>query len=432
MDAPKTFCSLAWVHRFTNIGGEIQVCCSSEEKDNNIRADDGRPMSIAETASDEQIMNSRYMKEVRLKMLSGEWPEFCHRCEVTEKTGGTSRRNSENSRYSGIIGDLIRETAEDGTIPVRIRSADYRLGNLCNLACRMCNPRASSQWIKNWNDVDQNLFKLSPERAREFSEYDWYQKPNLMENIKTQVPVLEHLHFAGGEPLIVPEMAKILEYCVAEGHAAHIRLTYNTNITKIPEKVKRLWPRFNGVQLLCSVDGYGELNEFIRHPSSWKTIDQNLRELDRSFDEYGLSEVQIMTTSQVYNILSLDPLFDYLAENMTRVSQIPHLIDLHYPLYYRTQILPPGLKKIARERLRNILKRTQERIEAGKIPRSQSYLLDPLVGVLNFIDLEDHREAIPEFVRAAKSKDRMRGQDTFKLLPELVELEASRFMNDGD
>ena len=28
---PKTFCVLPWIHRFTNIGGEIQVCCTSEE-----------------------------------------------------------------------------------------------------------------------------------------------------------------------------------------------------------------------------------------------------------------------------------------------------------------------------------------------------------------------------------------------------------------
>lgn len=29
----STFCVLPWMHRFTNIGGEVQVCCVSEEFD---------------------------------------------------------------------------------------------------------------------------------------------------------------------------------------------------------------------------------------------------------------------------------------------------------------------------------------------------------------------------------------------------------------
>ena len=28
---------------------------------------------------------------------------------------------------------------------------DLRLGNLCNLKCRMCNPGHLTQWVEEWN-----------------------------------------------------------------------------------------------------------------------------------------------------------------------------------------------------------------------------------------------------------------------------------------
>ncbi|MGZ3722403.1 MAG: twitch domain-containing radical SAM protein, partial [Bdellovibrionales bacterium] len=267
------FCALAWVHRFTNVGGEIQVCCTSEETDNNIYSNDGKKMKIGDAYSDEQILNSSYMKNLRKQLLSGEWPEICGRCKVTEEIGGVSRRVDENRHFASLTGKLLESTAPDGTIPVEVKSADYRLGNLCNLACRMCNPCSSTPWLKYSQAFAKGSQPFSAEELAEFARMNWYESPKFIAYVKTQLPSLEHLHFAGGEPLINPQMEPLLRQCVDLGVAKNITLTYNTNLTKISDEIKALWPEFKAVHLYISIDAFGKLNDYIRHPSRWSVID---------------------------------------------------------------------------------------------------------------------------------------------------------------
>ncbi|MFI5360477.1 MAG: twitch domain-containing radical SAM protein [Elusimicrobiota bacterium] len=425
-DGPGKFCALAWLHRFTNVKGQIQVCCTSEEWDNDIRRRDGSPMNIGEGRSDEEILNSAFMKNVRLQMLSGRWPDFCRRCLVTEQTGGTSRRRQENEHFRGEIPGLLAGTEVDGGIPVRVLSADYRLGNLCNLACRMCNPNSSSTWARTWLPGEPGVRPAPPGHGARRDPYDWYRNPVFLERFKEQAPSLKHLHFAGGEPLIVPEMLALLRRCVEDGVAGNIELTYNTNITKIPAELKTLWPRFRAVRLFCSVDAFGALNEYIRPPSSWKTIDRNLRDLDSHFVSYGLAEVLIMTTVQAYNVLRLDELYDYLFENMSHVGQLPHLIDLHHPRHYRSQVLPTPLKNRARAKLEGLMDRTRARIASGGIRSECAKTLETLRSSINFLDLEDRQAEIPELLRAVRSKDALSGQDFRRVLPELAALSDSQ------
>ncbi len=419
---PGTFCALAWLHRFTNMKGQIEVCCSSEDRDNGILDSNGAPMNILDGRSDEEVLNSDFMKNLRAGMLKGRWADFCHRCLVTEKVGGVSRRMQENEHFRDEIPALLAGTKADGTIPVRVLSADYRLGNLCNLACRMCNPRSSSRWAPTWFPDELEPIPRTGPRPHAPDPSAWYRDPVVLKKFKEQVPSLRHLHFAGGEPLIVPEMIALLRECVDSGFAAGIELTYNTNITKIPAELKSLWPKFRAVRLFCSVDAFGELNDFIRHPSDWRTIDRNLRDLDANFKAYGLAEVVVMTTLQVYNVLRLDELYDYLAENMSHVGQVPHLVDLHGPLHYSVQILPPALKRLARERLTALRERTSRRIAEGLIRPECAKTAETLLSSINFLELESHEEMIPRFLKVAKAKDSISGRDVFKLLPELAAL----------
>lgn len=417
---PGLFCALAWLHRFTNAKGQIQVCCSSEEWDNDIRDADGAPMNILQGRTDEEILNSEFMKGVRTQMLAGRWPSICRRCLVTESTGGSSRRNQENHHFRDEIPALLAATQDDGTVSAQVRSADYRLGNICNLACRMCNPGSSSIWTRTWAPNDAG--KIAAVEAEAGIRYDWYRDPAVMEKLKTQAATLRHLHFAGGEPLIVPEMIDLLRHCVDAGFSSAIELTYNTNITKIPRELKALWPRFRSVRLFCSVDAFGELNGLIRHPSSWTTIDRNLKDLDRNFDAYGLKEVLVMTTVQVYNVFRLHELYEYLFESMSRVSQLPNLVDLHYPAHYSTQILPKPLKIEARSRLQALLERTSGRIARGAIRPDCAGAVETLRSTINFLELEDHSERIPEFALAAAQNDAVSGRGTYELVPELAAL----------
>jgi len=418
--APGKFCALAWVHRFTNIAGQIQVCCSSEEYDNNVRDSAGQRMNIRDQLSDEQILNSEFMKNVRVQLLKGEFPELCRRCQITEETGGVSRRMNENQHFAPMIADLVRGTSADGEIAVAVKSADYRLGNLCNLACRMCSPHASTPWAKYSRPM------ANPDGTVRFDhlsfdveKQDWYEAPGFLDYFKAQVQQLEHLHFAGGEPLINPKMEALLRHCVELNAAKNIMLTYNTNLTRVPDAVKALWPHFRGVEIYASVDAYGALNEFIRHPTRWNDIDKNLRDLDENFDRYGLRSVEVMTTAQLYNIFQLEDLYDYLFENMTRVNKLPKLVDLHVPTFLRSQVLPQELKSLATKRLEAVLEKSQQRMAAGLIARREAWALETISGAINFLHLEDRSHEMSDFLTFNKMLDQLHKKNTMDVLPEL-------------
>ena len=237
-----SFCVLPWLHRFVNLGGEVQLCCVAEEFEHSyIREDSNHPVNISDGLSDEQIGDTRHMRDIRLSMFKGDWPAACKRCQLTEEAGGCSRRQAENRHFEKHTPWILENTDKQGFVPVRIVSRDYRLGNLCNLRCRMCHPRASKLLLDEWNEVARPRLRVNARAAAEYENMTWFDSQQLWDDFRTHCQDLEHLHFAGGEPLIIPEVQKALEICVDEGVAGNIELTFNTNVTKIPQRHRELW-----------------------------------------------------------------------------------------------------------------------------------------------------------------------------------------------
>ncbi len=161
-------------------------------------------------------------------------------------------------------------------------------------------------------------------------------------------------------------MLEALDICIQSGRANQIDLSYNTNITVIPQRVARLWPHFRSVSILCSVDGFGGVNDYIRRPSKWSDIDRNLHLLDQHFEEWKLRSVLCSTTVQVYNVLTLRDLFDYLGTGFRHLAPAPQLVPLYMPHYLSIQILPALVKDIARERLLAERAKAKDRLGPGR------------------------------------------------------------------
>lgn len=410
----KAFCVLPWLHSFVNIGGEYQVCCTSEEFHRGILNTEGKVFNIKDKPTIEEVMNSDFMNKLRLEMLEGKWPELCSRCVVTENMGGTSRRHLENEKYADLAQDLKAFTSQDGRIPIDIKSADYRLGNICNLECRMCGPRSSVMWLKDWNEVKDPHERIDEALTKEYSEYDWINDDHLIQEFESKVTKIDTLHFAGGEPLIAPKMREILQICVDKGVASKILLTYNTNITRLPEKVLELWKHFKEVRLLCSVDGFGKVNDYIRMPVMWEIIDKNLRYLDQHAEELKLSEILLSCTVQAYNVLNLNDLYEYLG-TFKNVLAAPNLINLFGPDYLRTQVLPLPIKKEAIRRLQPLKKELQ-----GRLPSHKHYLIQNIDQIINFMlnkDLSSH--LWKDFVAYNQRIDAKKGMNLGDYIPEL-------------
>jgi MoaA/NifB/PqqE/SkfB family radical SAM enzyme len=316
-------------------------------------------------------------------MLNGEWPSICKRCEIAEVTNGVSRRNVEISGYHSKINEMLDGTNEDGSITYSITSADYRLDNLCNLQCRMCNPRSTKLWISEWNDMKPDREQFPKEVMDSYKKYDWIDSEELVKDFKEKAPNLEHIHFAGGEPLLVPQMSRILEKCIESGNAKNIVVTYNTNLTVLPKKVLNLWKHFKGIKILASIDAIGDLNHYIRFPSNWEDIDKNMKFIDDHFSELNINECIISTTVQALNVMHLNEIYEYLA-GFKNIVGAPNLVNLHFPWYLTTTVIPSPLKKIATINLMEIKSKYYEHL-----PSHYNYLLDNINNVIHFMNSKD-------------------------------------------
>ena len=411
-----SFCVLPWLHRFVNLGGEVQLCCTAEEFDHSyIRQDSNQPINITDGLSDEQIGATRHMRDIRLSMLKGDWPAACERCRLTEETGGCSRRQAENQHFDNHVPWILENTDEQGHAPVRIRSRDYRLGNLCNLRCRMCHPRASKLLLDDWNEVARPRLKIGSKLAAEYENMTWFHNQQLWDDFSTHCQDLEHLHFAGGEPLITPEVLKALEICIEQDVASNIELTFNTNVTKIPTRHRELWPQFKSVNLLCSIDAFGELNDYIRYPAKWIRLARNLDIIDQQHRELNLGRATLSVTVQIYNIFHLHKLIDYCHDRFSFIRAMPNLVHLSIPDYFNVQHLPDDLKQLATERLQALRDRL---VSAGATEG-----LNQINSVLAYIGMGGHSPYLMnEFKRVTRIFDQLRGESITRLVPELMPL----------
>tara|TARA_Y100000768_G_C23989989_1_gene691772 strand:- start:4248 stop:5534 length:1287 start_codon:yes stop_codon:yes gene_type:complete len=416
----KTYCPLAWNHSFINQDGSFQVCCTSEEFDNNIRNENGEKIFISDDVSPEVVMNSEFMKNIRKQMLDGEWPELCKRCEITEKHGGASRRviemmNYENQEQNQINLEL---TSDDGTTSAPITSADYRLGNLCNLQCRTCNPRSAQMWIREWNNIKPEEEQFSKEVMESYKNYNWIDSEVLVKDFKFKAPTLNHIHFAGGEPLIVPQMRKVLEICIESGNAKNIVLTYNTNMTVLPDNIINLWKEFKHVKILASVDAVGELNSYIRYPSKWDKIHTNLQKIDEYHKEFNVSECLLSTTVQALNIMKLRDIVEYLKQ-FNFIVPVPNLINLHVPYYFSSPILPKSLKKLVTLDLLSLKDESEERL-----PEHYRFLSENIGQIVNFMNSTDlySEGAFSKFLEMQKKYDQNKNMDLYQFYPQFKDL----------
>ena len=418
MSAPtSSFCVLPWMHVFADERGVMYPCCRSVgTRKPNVDAD-GKPYRIFDQGALEGSWNSAYMRKVRLDMLEGARPEPCSRCYMYDDLGMRSHRQDINDEYDDRVPALLDATAADGTVPLELQSVDLRLGNMCNLRCRMCSPQSSKGLIGEF--AAAYGVSTSHKSFDELRRMNWFETPEFWEIFERYTPHVERLHFAGGEPLIIPQMFDFLERLAASGRAGSISLSYNTNLTTLPERVYRIWPAFQKVRVTVSLDGIREVNSFIRFPSVWEEIDTNLRRLEADYDALNLGGgIASNTTVQVYNVLRLDELLEYFVDSFTRV-EAPNLSVLTQPRHLGIQALPSAMKAAAAERLRAATDRLAARWPERWRGAELDGLLASIDGIVHHMQEKDDSAILPEFRRWTAIQDGQRGQRTVGILPEL-------------
>lgn len=341
------FCSLPWIHLATHPHGGVTLCCVSDHTaaKNTARnfssTDSGKPVTTylnLNKHSVDEVMNSDYFKSVRLQMLNGEEPQACSRCYREEENGVRSKRVEENEKL-GFSEDMARAlTSDDGSIGVNLKFIELRLGNLCNVKCRTCNPASSSQWAVEYPKLQQELkFVTHYESSIDSS---WIASDKFWDDLLSQSKDVELIYINGGEPTLVEKHWHYLERLIEAGLNTQVTLWYNINMTNLPDALLAIWAKFKKVQVSCSIDDLGDRNEYVRTGTKWNTVMANLDKL-QSIPSISTSVCQtigwmnVLTVPEFHEFMSLRG----LHVHMNFVYDPVFLSAAHLPDKVKTEIL---------------------------------------------------------------------------------------------
>ncbi len=416
--ANRSFCIYPWVHLFAEPDGTVKLCCASEPED--FRDADGRDLSLQHHSLHE-VWNSEAFKQVRQKMIRGERIAACEHCYHEEKLGDVSyrlranqdwlREDPENERWRQRVVDSMTNGFEVNELPIYY---DLRLGNHCNLKCRMCTPMYSSliardpvhsRWEYEWGGVE-----IPPASDRKSRLGKTWSNAVLEDEILANIDDVRMFYFAGGEPLIDASVSKLLDRLIEAGVAHQITLLFSSNITVLQPAFLNKLEQFRSVTFVISIDGYGADYEYIRFPAKWQTIDRNLRTLAQHKTFFSL----VVATVQIYNLFGLIPLFKYCED-----LQVPFSVSPVYsPPYLSVRTLPASVKQTAIEQLQHYL----DTVPIASLKYIDMPIMQALIGELSLEPELPDDEGLWEFMRFTNDLDITRGQDFRSSFPELYQL----------
>lgn len=175
----------------------------------------------------------------------------------------------------------------------------FRLSNVCNLMCVMCNGTLSHRIRKE----REGLPPLPP------PPYD----EKFFQEMEETLPHVKYIEFYGGEPFLVKEHLRILD--IIEKTGAKTEIYVNTNSTAITPKIKGYIERLNFIKIAASVDAiYADIHERqrigIKHDVCLENVEWFL-ELRKTKPKLW---VGLNTTETRFNWYHLPVMYEWAAE----------------------------------------------------------------------------------------------------------------------
>ena len=320
----KTFCMAPWTHTYLSPQTERRLCCASREPAQSFKQyiDTGNDAKEYKPLTLKEHWNSDHMKSVRLRMMAGEELPECQVCD--HKLLNTDvYRSYWNQLFKDRVDEAYDSTDETGATTMQTISFDYRFNNLCNFKCRMCGDMLSSSWEaesrknKTWSKESQP-WMASPLREQIIKFQDTQVVQEFVEAVETKR--IKEIYWCGGEPLMWDMHWKAMQRIIELGFAKEVYVRYNTNLSRTSFKGIKLFdllPQFQDWQVCSSLDGTGEVGEYIRDGLNYEQWLRNFKE--------GMAvaktarEMRLDYTITMPGLLELKNMFDLSRELDTEI-----------------------------------------------------------------------------------------------------------------
>jgi MoaA/NifB/PqqE/SkfB family radical SAM enzyme len=400
MNLPKTICMLPWISIEASPMGTARPCCLAREE---IKDDSNVAFKLQDTNL-ETIYRSDYMQSLRQQFRMGEQPNTCSLCWEEEAAGRTSKRLHSQVRLKELYGQV--DWGND--TPDQLWFVDLKLGNICNLKCRICGSWSSSKW------ATEEMAYLPPDvDKKQHIAYTWLKQgkwpeesPDFWENLKALLPQIKYFEFTGGEPWLIEEHWDLLRHAVETGDSKHIDIHYNTNasVDALAMDKSWLWNEFGRVDIAFSVDNVGKRFEYERFGATW---DKANRIIDEVHWAQGVDTPNITTqlcfTINVQNVYYIDELLDWAD---TKGFGSIYFNMLHSPDHMSIQRMTPAAQELVLNKLKTTFWSTDK-------------YHDEIQNVIRFIENGTGSDGT-EFLEKMQRTDTFRKQNFMDTHPEIA------------
>jgi hypothetical protein len=329
LDSPN-FCPELWQRAFVlQLNSEFLVkpCCyASPSPSNQVRVTDSN--KIFETYNQSPQVQKMRSDNFNQKLDAG-----CQVCLHEEKVSGVSGRTR------------ALEQARSQSNQVTLSShVDLNLGNLCNLACAICDPNSSTSWSpvhmkmynKEWGATDARYKK---------NDRPMINDPEWFANIQV-------LQLQGGEVFMQRAYTEFFANMQRYRDLKEIEVRIFTNGTVLPDtELFALLSQCKYVSIFFSIDDMGTRFEYQRHGGRWSQVLDNLKWfIDNCGSNFDLG---IHPTYSLLNVYYLAELQQFFAEHFPRLQR------KFGPYHIGTgpcsaHALPSGIKQAIVDRLQHI------------------------------------------------------------------------------
>jgi organic radical activating enzyme len=392
---PK-FCVLPWVSLEASPIGTVRPCCLADDE---LVDDAGEKFSLL-TADFKDIQNSHSMQTLREQFLAGEQPKTCRKCWNEEDAGRTSKRmhTLDRLKHMGISTTWTRDAKP-------LMFLDLKLGNICNLKCRICGSWSSSQF------ATEELNDMPADKRRSSYPYQMLragawprENAQFWQQIDESLNDIRYIEFTGGEPFMIREHFDMLQGIVDRGIAHQVEIHYNTNGTQYPDQAPEIWRHFKTVEIAFSIDDLGARFEYQRSNADWATVLDNITSFQYLQTQMPNIRLQCCSTVNVFNVRYIDQLANWIA---LQGFDFVYWNMMHDAWYFSIANLPGRAKTAIADHLRQADVPVKYRNEFDRI--------------IDFMMNGPDTDGV-QMLREMKNLDRRRAQNLAQVAPELAEL----------
>lgn len=333
-------------------------------------------------------------QDIKQDVLQGKTNSQCHVCAHSEKYNSVSER----------MRDSVHVLDEKFNFVPKVDSCrvTVKFSNLCNMACRACQPVFSSllSQITQQPVEDHYVTDITEDPAV------WPVVQQYIIDILNKYRFVE-INMTGGESMIQPGLDKFMLFLNSLGQdfSQSVILSATTNGTSINQHIIDSIPKFRKVSLNFSIDSVGDNYYYVRWPVRFERIQRVLDQaVELQQNNPGKFDFNMNLVIGISNVFYVDDIAEYWHRWELDNNLDPNfsMMYLHWPEQMAVEVIPKRYRKQLEARCLAALQIAQ----SSQNPGWNSFRTF-LLGVIDFCNSDVELETKwQEYITTASDYDR--------------------------